>query len=235
MKIIADAVRRGAKTLSEFESKKVLEAYSIPVTREAVAKNLSEARWFAGEIGYPVVLKGSSGTLTHKTERNMVELDVRDEKTLEETYASMEERGKGWIDGILVQQKIRGKREFVAGLIRDPQLGPCVMFGLGGIFTEALGDVACRAAPLEIGDALEMMAEIRAWKLLERFRGEPAVNRDRLADILRNLGRIGLEIPEIAEIDINPLIIHGDLPVAVDALVVLGDAPAASGSEAPPA
>ncbi|OPY92367.1 MAG: Succinyl-CoA ligase (ADP-forming) subunit beta [Syntrophaceae bacterium PtaU1.Bin231] len=232
MKIIADAVRRGEKTLSEFDSKKVLEAYSIPVTREFIAKSLSEAKRFAREIGYPVVLKGSSGTLTHKTEQNMVALDIRDEKTLEEAYVSMEERGKGRIDGILVQQMIRGKREFVAGLIRDPQLGPCVMFGLGGIFTEALGDVAFRTAPLEIEDALEMMAEIRAWKLLEPFRGEPAVNRDRLAEILRNLGRIGLEIPEIAEIDINPLIIDGDLPVAVDALVVLGD-PQVAGSAAP--
>ncbi len=223
MKIIEDAILRGEKTLSEFDSKKVLEAYSIPVTREFIAKSTAEAKVFAREIGYPVVLKGSSSTLTHKTELNMVEINIKDEKALEEACQSIEERGKGRIDGILVQQMIRGEREFVAGLIRDPQLGPCVMFGLGGIFTEVLKDVTFRVAPLEMEDALEMMTEIKAKKLLDRFRGTPAVNRDLLANILRNLGRIGLDIPEIAEIDINPLIVHDEIPVAVDALVVLRD------------
>ena len=112
-------------------------------------------------------------------------------------------------------------REFVAGLIRDQQLGPSVMFGLGGIFTEALNDVTFRIAPLSIYDAMEMLDEIRAKKLLDKFRGKPAVNRAVLAGILISLGTIGLERPEIAEIDINPMIVHGDIPVAVDALVVL--------------
>jgi succinyl-CoA synthetase beta subunit len=223
MKIIEDAVKRGEKTLSEFDSKKVLDAYAIPVTKELVTKNLSEAVKFADEIGYPVVLKGSSSTLTHKTELNLIELNISDRDGLEKAYKALEERGGDQLDGILVQQMIKGDREFVAGLIRDPQFGPCVMFGLGGIFTEVLKDVTFRVAPLEKRDALEMMDEIRAKKLLDEFRGKPAVNRDVLADALINLGRIGLEIEEVAEIDINPLIIDGDTPVAVDALVVLRD------------
>ncbi|HOO37462.1 MAG TPA: acetate--CoA ligase family protein [Deltaproteobacteria bacterium] len=223
MKIIEDAVKRGDKTLSEFDSKKVLDAYAIPVTKELVTKNLSEAVKFADEIGYPVVLKGSSSTLTHKTELNLIELNIQDRDGLEKAYKALEERGGDQLDGILVQQMIKGDREFVAGLIRDPQFGPCVMFGLGGIFTEVLKDVTFRVAPLEKRDALEMMDEIRAKKLLDEFRGKPAVNRDILADALINLGRIGLEIEEVAEIDINPLIIDGDTPVAVDALVVLRD------------
>lgn len=221
MKIIDDALLRGEKTLTEFDSKKVLEAYFIPVTREYIAKSLTDAKRLAQEIGYPVVLKGSSSTLTHKTELDMVELNIKNEKALEDAYQSLEKRGGRKIDGILVQQMIKGKREFVAGLIRDPQLGPCVMFGLGGIFTEALQDVTFRVAPLEIEDALEMMNEIKAKKLLDSFRGKPAVNKDILANVLKNLGRIGLEIPEIAEIDINPLIIKNGIPIAVDALVVL--------------
>ena len=118
---------------------------------------------------------------------------------------------------------IEGEREFAAGLIRDPQFGPCVMFGLGGIFTEALKDITFRVAPLEKKDALEMIHEIKAKKLLDDFRGKPPVNRDALADALVSLGRIGLDIDQIAEIDINPMIICGDTPVAVDALVVLSN------------
>ncbi len=223
MKVVEDAVKRGEKTLSESDSKKVLLAYAIPVTRESVAGSLEEAKNFAREIGYPVVLKGSSSTLTHKTELNMIELDIKDEKALEEAYQALEERGKGELEGILVQQMVKGDREFVAGLIRDPQFGPCVMFGLGGIFTEVLKDVTFRVAPLEKRDALEMMDEIRAKKLLDSFRGKPAVNREVLADTLINLGRIGLENEDIAEIDVNPLKVQGDMPVAVDALVVLRD------------
>jgi acetyl-CoA synthetase (ADP-forming) len=199
----------------------VREAYVLPVTRAYIAKSLADAKRLAQEIGYPVVLKGSSSMLTHKTELDMVELNIKNEKTLEESYQLIEKRGGSRIDGILVQQMIKGEREFVAGLIRDPQLGPCVMFGLGGILTEVLQDVTFRVAPLETEDALEMMNEIKAKKLLDHFRGKQAVNTDILVNILKNLGRIGLEIPEIVEIDIYPLIIKDGIPVAVDALVVL--------------
>ncbi|HDP25775.1 MAG TPA: carboxylate--amine ligase [Deltaproteobacteria bacterium] len=224
MKIIEEARQRGDKTLSEYESKKILEEYAIPVTKERVVTDLDQAKEFARSIGYPVALKGSSSTLTHKTELKLIELNIQGDESLETAYRALEERGKGKLDGILVQQMIRGERELVAGLIRDPQFGPCVMFGLGGIFTEVLKDVTFRVAPLEKRDALEMMDEIRAKKLLDEFRGKPAVNRDILAQVLINLGKIGLEIDEIAEIDINPLIIQDDTPVAVDALVVLRDA-----------
>jgi len=221
MKIIEDAIKRGDKALSEYESKKVLEAYSIRVTKEFIAKDLAQAKTFANQIGYPVVLKGSSSTLTHKTELNLIELGIEDDAALARAYKTIEERGKDQLDGILVQEMVKGERELVAGLIRDPQFGPCVMFGLGGIFTEVLKDVTFRVAPLEKIDALEMMEEIKAKKMLEEFRGKPAVNKEILAQALINLGKIGLEIDEIAEIDINPMIIKDDIPVAVDALVVL--------------
>lgn len=227
MKIIEEALKRGDKALNEFESKQLLEAYSIPVTKEYVAVTLDEALKFAHQIGYPVVLKGSSRTLTHKTEHRLIELGIDSDEALKKAYGALQERGKGQLDGILVQQMVKGDRELVAGLIRDPQFGPCVMFGLGGIFTEVLKDVTFRVAPLEIRDAMEMMDEIKAKKLLDQFRGKPAVNRDILAKALVNLGKIGLEIGEVAEIDINPLIIHEDMPIAVDALVVLRDKKAA--------
>lgn len=226
MKIIEDALKRGDKALNEFESKQLLGAYAIPVTKEFVATSMEQALSFAKNIGYPVALKGSSRTLTHKTEHRLIELGIDSDKALKEAYQAIEERGKGQLDGILVQQMVKGERELVAGLIRDPQFGPCVMFGLGGIFTEVLKDVTFRVAPLEMRDAYEMMDEIKARKLLDQFRGKPAVNREVLARALVNLGRIGLEVEEVAEIDINPMIIHEDMPIAVDALVVLRDSKA---------
>jgi acetyl-CoA synthetase (ADP-forming) len=221
MKIIDEALRRGDKALNEYESKQLLAAYDIPVTKEGVASTVEEALALAHKIGYPVALKGSSRTLTHKTEHRLIELGIDGDDALKKTFSVLMDRGKGQLDGILVQQMIKGDREFVAGLIRDPQFGPCVMFGLGGIFTEVLKDVTFRVAPFTVRDAFEMMDEIRAKKLLDEFRGKPAVNREVLARALVNLGRIGLEVDQVAEIDINPMIIHEDMPVAVDALVVL--------------
>jgi len=221
MKIIDDAINKGIKTLSEHASKEVLKIYSVPVTEEYLAKDVEEAIKYAQKIGYPVVLKGSSSTLTHKTEMNLVEVGIKDEESLVEAFNAIEKRGGSQLDGILVQEMIKGERELVAGLTRDPQFGPCVMFGLGGIFTEVLKDVTFRVAPLERYDAYEMMDEIKAKKILDEFRGKPAVDREKLADILINLGRIGLEHEEVAEIDINPLIIKDSMPVAVDALIVL--------------
>ena len=221
MKIIDDAINKGIKTLSEHASKEVLKNYSVPVTEEYLAKDVEEAIKYAQKIGYPVVLKGSSSTLTHKTEMNLVEVGIKDEESLVEAFNAIEKRGGSQLDGILVQEMIKGERELVAGLTRDPQFGPCVMFGLGGIFTEVLKDVTFRVAPLERYDAYEMMDEIKAKKILDEFRGKPAVDKEKLADILINLGRIGLEHEEIAEIDINPLIIKDSMPVAVDALIVL--------------
>ena len=116
---------------------------------------------------------------------------------------------------------IRGQRELVVGLTRDPQFGPCVMFGLGGIFTEILKDSAFRVAPLDKHDALDMMQEIKSRKILDAVRGLEAVDRELLADILIKVGQIGIENENIKEIDINPVIISKGKPVAVDALVIL--------------
>ena len=219
--LLADAVKRGDRALNEYESKKLLAAYSLPVTRERVVLDLEEALDYARVLGYPVALKGSSRSLTHKTEHGLVTLGIGSDEALAEAYRSLEERGGGRLDGILVQEMIGGDREFVAGLIRDRQFGPCVMFGLGGIYTEVLQDVAFRIAPLSLRDAFEMMEEIRAGKLLGAFRGKPEVDREAMARLLMGLGRIGLAHGEISEIDINPLLIADGRPVAVDALVVL--------------
>ena len=221
MEIIEKALKEGRKTLSEYESKQLLSSYGIPVTREVLAHNLDELRKASAQIGYPLVLKGCSPDIAHKTEKGLIRTDIRNEEEAGEGFEQIMARLDGKEKSVLVQEMIQGKRELVMGMTRDPQFGPCVMFGLGGIFTEVMRDVSFRVAPLERQDALEMMGEIRTHKILEAVRGMDAADRDLLADMLISVGRIGLEVEAIKEIDINPVILAGSKPVAVDALVIL--------------
>lgn len=221
MKIIEDAVKRGAKSLSEYESKLVLAEYGIPITGEAVVTTADDAVAQASKIGFPVVLKGSGETISHKTELNLIALDLKSEEDVRQAFNELTGNKKANVKEVLVQQMIKGDRELMVGLTRDAQFGPCVMFGLGGIFTEILEDVAFRVAPLSDYDAGDIMNDIKGKKILDAFRGKPEVDRKILADILKAVGQIGLENEQIKEIDINPLKLVDGKPVAVDALVVL--------------
>jgi acyl-CoA synthetase (NDP forming) len=220
MKIIQNALARGAGNLTEHESKQFLAKFGIPITREAVAHSEREALARAAEIGYPVVLKGSGEELRHKTDLNLIALDLRDEESLRRAYRRLTKGPDGEVKEVLVQEMVAGDRELMVGLFRDPQFGPCVMFGLGGIFTEILEDIVFRIAPLSRNDALEMLSEIKGKKILEAIRGKPSVDRDALADILLAVGRIGNEHSQIREIDINPIKFVNAKPIVVDALVV---------------
>jgi acyl-CoA synthetase (NDP forming) len=221
MDIIDDALKKGRTALSEYESKQVLASYRIPVTVEELVDNVEDFLEAAGRIGYPLVIKGCASDIAHKTEKGLIRVDIRNEDealgAFDDIMAAMDGEDKA----ILVQQMVKGQRELVVGLTRDPQFGPCVMFGLGGIFTEVLKDTAFRVAPLEKQDAVEMMLEIKAHKILESVRGMPAADKNMLADMLIAVGRVGIENEMIKEIDINPVIIADGKPVAVDALVVL--------------
>jgi len=221
MKIIDDAIKKGQTTLSEFESKLLLASYQIPVTREALVENEENLIKTAGDIGYPVVLKACSPDISHKTEKGLTRVDIRNDDEANVAFNEIIAGMNGNEKTVLIQEMVKGKRELVAGLTRDAQFGPCVMFGLGGIFTEILKDISFRVAPLEKRDALEMMQEIKGRKILDSIRGMKAADLTMLANILVKIGRIGLENESIKEIDINPLILSGGKPVAVDALVVL--------------
>jgi acetate---CoA ligase (ADP-forming) subunit beta len=222
VKIIDDALKEGRTTLTETESKQVLAAYDLPVTREVLVSSMEDLLTAAEQIGYPLVIKGSSAEIAHKTESGLIRVDVRNDEEATLAFREIRAAMNGAGDGaVLVQQMIRGQRELVVGLTRDAQFGPCVMFGLGGILTEVLKDTVFRVAPLERQDAFDMMQEIRACKILEAIRGMAAADKDMLAKILITVGRIGLENDRIKEIDINPLIISSGKPVAVDALIVL--------------
>jgi acetate---CoA ligase (ADP-forming) subunit beta len=219
--IVEKALREGRKTLSEYESKEFLRSYGIPATREILVHTREECTKAANALGYPLVLKACSPQLAHKTEKGLVRLDLRSDQELIPAFDDLMSRMEGNEKKILVQELIKGTRELVAGMTRDPQFGPCVMFGLGGIFTEILKDIAFRVAPLEKRDALDLTQEIKAHKILGAVRGMPAADIDLLCDILVKVGEIGLENESIQEIDINPLILSGAKPVAVDALIVL--------------
>ncbi len=221
MNLIEDAIRKRRTTLSEHESKQVLAAYHIPVSNEELVDNLEDLFKAAAKIGYPVAIKGCSADIAHKTEKGLIRIDVRNDAEAATAFEEITAAMEGTDKAVLVQQMVKGKRELVVGMTRDPQFGPCVMFGLGGIFTEVLQDTTFRVAPLEKRDALEMIQEIRAHKILEAVRGMAPADKDMLAEILVAVGRIGMENKAIKEIDINPVIISDGKPVAVDALVVL--------------
>jgi len=215
-------------TLSEHESKELLRASGVDVPRDRLVEDTDAAVHAATELGYPVAVKLCGRQIAHKTERGLVRLSLANAEAVREAASALlaARRRDDGDARLLVSRMVAGRRELIAGLVRDPQFGPCVMLGLGGIFAEALGDVAFAAAPLAPGDAQDLIDALQYKKLLGSFRGEPAGDRGALAAVLETLGRIGAERPEVRSIDVNPLIVSGDRPVVIDALVELdGDAP----------
>ncbi|MBU4241271.1 MAG: acetate--CoA ligase family protein [Actinobacteria bacterium] len=221
--IIEKALENGQDALSEHDSKALLEKYSVPVAPGILVETAEDAARAAGELGYPVVLKACGSEITHKTERDLVAVGVRDEAELREAFDRIiVNLGNDHYEGVVVYRLVPGERELVIGLIRDPQFGPCVMFGLGGIFTEILKDTSFRVAPITEADAFQMMEDIRAKDILGPVRGKAPADKEKLARALVGLGKLGLEQDYVAEVDVNPIIIEPDgTPVAVDALVVL--------------
>jgi acetate---CoA ligase (ADP-forming) subunit beta len=219
--IINKALEQNRRKLSEYESTQIMAGEGMPMAKGIIAQDFANVKNAAEEIGYPVVLKVCSPEVSHKTESGLVAVNLGNEADLEAAFQKISRASSVKEGGFLVQEMIKGARELVIGMIRDPQFGPCVMFGLGGIFTEIMGDVAFRPAPLSEADAREMIGEIKGRKILDAVRGMPAVNIDSLIQCLMTVSRIGLEYEEIQAIDINPLVVRGSSAVGVDALVIL--------------
>lgn len=226
MDLITAALAGGRAALDEYEAKRFLAGFGIPVSREIFVAEEAAAVEAAGEIGLPVVLKAAGEKIQHKTELGAVALNLKSEGEIREEARRL--LAIAGCEGLLVQEMVRGDRELVCGLTRDARFGPCVMFGLGGIFTELIDDAVFRVAPLTMDDAREMMGTIRTAKILQAFRGQPPADREALARILVALGEIGVRNESVREIDINPIKIRPDgTPVAVDALVAIGTPPPA--------
>src|SRR3954454_24313701 len=217
-------------TLSEAASKQLLARYGVPVLDERTAADPDAAVTAADAVGYPVVVKLCGDAIAHKTERGLVRLALHDAAAVRAAALELLAAARpddGAVE-LLVAPMARGTRELIAGLVLDPQFGPCVMLGIGGVLAEALGDSAFRTVPRTEADADGLIDDLATQKLLGEFRGEPAVDRAALRATLLGLSQLATERNDVASVDVNPLIIVDGKPVAVDALVELAEPELAS-------
>ena len=212
---LADA--RGS--LDEHASKQILGAVGVPVVEERLVASSDEATAVAARLGFPVVMKGLIPGIVHKTELGLVRLGIAAEGEAAAQFDALTEAMKG-TGSVLVQRQVRAELELIVGLIRDPQFGPCVMLGLGGVMAEVFRDSVFAVAPLSHVDALRLIGRLDAQQLLDGFRGTLPVDRDALARLLVRVGQLGCACASIQEIDINPVMVSNGQPVAVDASVI---------------
>lgn len=211
------------KKLTESECKKIMNKYRIPTTKEFLAKKPEEAVKSAKKIGYPVVLKVDSKDIIHKTETRTVMTNIGDDEEVLDSFEKIIKNAKrhkpnAKINGVIVQEHVDGYETIVGGKI-DPQFGPVILFGAGGIFTEVLRDTAIRVCPIEREDAEEMFNEIRYSKILKGYRGEPPAKMNEVINILLKVSKIMMK-EGVKEMDINPLIVSHREAKAVDVRII---------------
>lgn len=225
---IIEAVRgQGRKVLTEPEAKEMLQAAGIPVTREAISKSPQEAAAAAAAIGYPVVMKIVSPDIVHKTDSGAIKIGLRSEAEVRSGFDEIMGRARAYkrdaaIHGVVVQEMAQKGIETIVGITSDPQFGTVIMFGLGGVFVEVMGDVTFRVVPVGRQDALDMIAEIKASKILDGYRGYPKADKSAIADAIMGLSNLAHQFQdEIKEVDINPLLAMEKGTMALDALITL--------------
>ncbi|MBI2470480.1 MAG: acetate--CoA ligase family protein [Planctomycetes bacterium] len=224
--IIQKALQKKRYELLEPEAKELIEAFGITTTRHTVTSSVKEAIQTATSMGYPVVLKIVSPDISHKTDAGGVKVDIRDDAGVEIAYEEIMKNIKkkmpdARIDGILVEEMATPSTEVIVGGLRDPQFGPAVMFGLGGIFVEIYKDVSFRIAPLEECEALDMIHEIKGSKVLKGFRNTEPLDITALAQTILKVSNIMVSLEEIKEIDLNPMLVYPKGVKAVDARIIL--------------
>ena len=213
--------------VAEYEAKRVLAEYGIGVTQEELAKSAADAVRIAQRIGYPVAIKVQSPDIPHKTEAGAVRLAIASDTELQHAYQEVLQSARAYnagakIEGVLVQEMVRGGIEAILGITNDPLFGPAVMFGLGGIFAEVLKDVSFRLAPVTPAMAREMIGEIKGYPVLAGARGQPPADVDALADAIVKLSALAVDLKDkVAELDVNPLFVmaRGEGVKAADALI----------------
>jgi acyl-CoA synthetase (NDP forming) len=224
--ILLQASRERRKHLLETEAKTVCMEYRIPVTKFKLAKNKADAVNFADEIGYPVVLKIVSPDVIHKSDVGGVIINVKDAEDVRKAYEQIMDSVKrhkpnAKIIGVLVQEMAPQSTEVIVGATKDPQFGPTLMFGLGGIFVEILKDVTFRIAPVTEDEAREMIAAVKAYPLLKGYRNTPPADIEAIVKILLNTSRLVMEHQEIKELDLNPIMVYEKGAKTVDARIIL--------------
>lgn len=210
----------GTRALDERQSKEMLAAWGLPVVAERVAASPEQAQAAAQEWGYPVVLKGVLPQVVHKSELGLVEPEVYGPGPLAQAFARLEARMQGQ-GQVLVQPRVKAEYELIVGYLRDARFGPCLMLGLGGLLAELRPDVVFAPAPLEPGQVPALLDRLQARDLLRGYRGLPPLDWEALAEVLVRLGQRAAADPRVEQVDINPLLIAGGRPMAVDATVIL--------------
>ncbi|MDI6690765.1 MAG: acetate--CoA ligase family protein [Candidatus Bathyarchaeota archaeon] len=218
--------KAGRNYLLETEAKSVCMEYGIPVTKFKLAKSEVEAVKFAEEIGYPVVLKIVSPHILHKSDVGGVIVNLKDAKDVRDAYKKILENVKkhkadAKIEGILVQEMAPTSTEVIVGAVKDPQFGPAIMFGIGGIFVEVLKDVTFRIAPITEEEAREMITEVKAYPLLKGYRNLPPADINTIVNILLKTSKLVMEHQEIKELDLNPIMVYEKGAKTVDARIIL--------------
>lgn len=214
--------------LSELESKEILKQAGLTVTQPTLARSSAEAAAIARETGFPVVLKIVSPDIVHKSDAGGVVTGLTGPEDVEKACTSMMSAVRRTfpdadIEGISVQPQASAGLEVIIGMTRDPQFGPALMFGLGGVWVELMTDVSIRIAPLTREDTAEMVREIKGYKLLQGYRGNPKVDTDTLEEWLLKISDLAMNNPHIRELDINPVFAYPEGAVAVDARILFED------------
>ena len=225
-KIFEEARKEGRNYLLEPEAKTICMEYGIPVTKFRVAKTAEEAVKFAEEIGYPTVLKIVSPDIIHKFDVGGVILNLNSQDDIRDAYKKILENVKKHkpeanVKGILVQEMAPSSTEVIVGSTKDPQFGPALMFGLGGIFVEVLKDVTFRIAPITEQDAREMITEVKAYPILKGYRNQPPADIDAIVKILLKTSKLVMDHQEIKELDLNPIMVYKKGAKTVDARIIL--------------
>ncbi|MFQ6129369.1 MAG: acetate--CoA ligase family protein [Candidatus Hadarchaeaceae archaeon] len=222
------ARKDGRHELMELESKRVLAAWGVPVNRTELAHDLGEAVKVAREVRYPIVLKIASPDIIHKSEAKGVKVGLSSELELRQSFDELIDNARTYkpdakILGVTIQEYLPPAREVIVGALQDPSFGATVMFGLGGVWVEVLEDISFRLAPLSAEDAREMIQEIKGYPVLAGIRGTPPADVGALVDIIRKVGQLAHEFPEVTEMDLNPIFAFDDGKGAVvaDARIIL--------------
>lgn len=224
--IISAARKEGRTSLTELESKQILKEAGINTTEIMLSRTKEEAVSRSQELGFPVVLKIVSPDILHKTDVGGVKLSLNNEEDVGNAYdeiiaAAKKHEPAAKIDGVSVQHMARPAIEVIIGMSKDPQFGPVLMFGLGGILVEVLKDVSFRIVPLTKRDAREMIGELKGYPILEGYRGQEPANIAVLEEMLLKVSEFVEGRPEIKELDINPIFAYRDGALAIDARVIL--------------
>ncbi len=228
-KIILDVLAENRNFLMEHECKDLISAYDIPVGEYKLVKTKSEAIEFANKIGYPVVAKLMSPDIIHKTEAKVIKLDIKTDDELNHAYEDILANGESYklnasITGINIQKMAKGGvAEIIIGAVRDKNFGPVLMFGFGGIFVEIFKDVSYRVCPINKEEAKRMVRSIKAFPLLDGYRGQSKGDIEKLTDVMMKCCTLLSENPQIIELDLNPVIVFetGRGIMVVDARIIL--------------